>query len=401
MPNSTHTNKNTPFAPNLTDALKHLPMLADSIFSGKHHARYIEPDVPYHVITRTFQGRCLLTPTRALNNIIAGVIGRAQLLYPHVHLYAYAFLSNHAHLLMQGPPDQMVDFIAFVKREISRRHGRNINWHEAMWNQFVCAALPSPASQVACFKYILGQGVKEGLVRRPEDWPGVHVAKQYVGRNPQPLNGEWFNGTDAAIVRAHAKYIENRRKERKLAKAEKHTQKNNKKSNGHQHNPSSAKLDLTQFKTTYQVRVEPLPPWADLSEADYRAQVVQLCKEITHEACVARKGAPVLGVQGILKTPIDQAFNIVVPAWLEGRRSILCWSAVDNGETEKYVERYWAHQRAFREASDAYLAGQDDVRFPPLAFKPMVSEVRLMQRRLARLVQQQQAMRERVAPGPS
>ncbi len=387
--------------PSLADARKHMPVFAESIFSGKHHARYIEPDTPYHVITRTFQGRCLLTPTRKLNEIIAGVIGRAQLLCPHVRLYAYAFLSNHAHLLMQGPPDEVVDFIAFVKREISRRHGRNIDWREAMWGQYVCAALPSAASQISCFKYILSQGVKEGLVRRPEEWPGVHVAKQFVGRNPKPLTGTWFNGTDAAIAKAHLKFIEKRREARKEAKAAKLAKKKSqkqKKAHKQKHEP---KLDLTQFKTTHTVRVEPLPPWAELSAAYYRTQVVQLCKEVTKEAHEARKGAPVLGVQGIMETPIDQSFNLELPAWLEGRNSLLCWTAVDNGETEKYIERYWSHQRAFREASDAYLAGQLDIRFPPLAFRPVLSEVRLMRARMAAIAQQAQVTREAVASVPS
>ena len=46
-------------------------------FAGRHHARYFRPDVPYHIISRVFQGRFLLRPGARLNSVIAGVIGRA------------------------------------------------------------------------------------------------------------------------------------------------------------------------------------------------------------------------------------------------------------------------------------------------------------------------------------
>jgi len=363
----------------LPDALKNLPVFVGSIFSGKHQARYVKSDVSYHVITRAFQGRCLLTPTPKLNSIIAGVIGRAQKLYPNVRLYAYAFLSNHAHLLMQAPPDEFVGFIGFVKREISRRHGQAINWHDAMWSQYVYAALPSPASQIACFKYVLSQGVKEGLVRRAEEWPGVHVAKQFVGTNPQALSGTWFDGTAAAINRARERY----KAKRRAAKA-KASKPDKKATRPKRCDAKKLKMDPRSFEATYTVEVTQLPPWAELSAADYRAQVAQLCDEVAKEAYVARKGKPVLGKRAILSTPIDTAFDLVVPPWLEGRKSLICWVGLDNGETEKYIEEYWEQQRWFRAASDAYLAGDLTAAFPPWAFRPVVSEIRLRQLRRSR-----------------
>ena len=68
------------------------------LFVGRHHARFHTSDVPYHVISRVFQGRCLLVPSAPLNRSIYGVLGRAQTLWPHVKLFAYAFMSNHMHL---------------------------------------------------------------------------------------------------------------------------------------------------------------------------------------------------------------------------------------------------------------------------------------------------------------
>ncbi len=50
---------------------------SDPVWQGYHHARVHEPDVVYHVVSRAYQGRWLLTPDKHFNDIAAGVLGRA------------------------------------------------------------------------------------------------------------------------------------------------------------------------------------------------------------------------------------------------------------------------------------------------------------------------------------
>src|SRR5215217_8598201 len=52
------------------------------------------------VTTRTIQSRLLLTPTPQLNRIIIGALARAGRRYK-VGVVAFAFLSNHFHLLVR------------------------------------------------------------------------------------------------------------------------------------------------------------------------------------------------------------------------------------------------------------------------------------------------------------
>ena len=52
------------------------------------------------VTVRTVQSRLLLRPGPAVNQIILGVLGRAQRLYP-VRCVSVVFLSNHWHALLQ------------------------------------------------------------------------------------------------------------------------------------------------------------------------------------------------------------------------------------------------------------------------------------------------------------
>jgi len=51
------------------------------------------------VTVRTIQARFLLRPSVALNEIILGVLGRAQRLHG-VEIVAFCFLSGHFHMLV-------------------------------------------------------------------------------------------------------------------------------------------------------------------------------------------------------------------------------------------------------------------------------------------------------------
>jgi len=52
------------------------------------------------VTSRTLHGRLLLRPSREVNDMIAGALGRAQRRY-EVEIVCYVFLSNHYHLLVR------------------------------------------------------------------------------------------------------------------------------------------------------------------------------------------------------------------------------------------------------------------------------------------------------------
>jgi len=45
----------------------------------------------------------------------------------------------------------------------------------------------------ARLKYLLGHGVKEGLVARPQDWPGAHVVRALV--QDEEVTDLWFDRT--------------------------------------------------------------------------------------------------------------------------------------------------------------------------------------------------------------
>ena len=50
-----------------------------------------------------------------------------------------------------------------------------------------------PAAQVDRLRYVLSNGVKEGLVARVEDWPGISLVKNVL--SGEPVRGTWFDRT--------------------------------------------------------------------------------------------------------------------------------------------------------------------------------------------------------------
>ena len=65
-------------------------------------ARYFAKGVPYHITSKTLRGEFFLQPSALVNDIIKGVLARAQKLWPALSLYAFVFLANHFHWLLDG-----------------------------------------------------------------------------------------------------------------------------------------------------------------------------------------------------------------------------------------------------------------------------------------------------------
>ena len=90
--------------------------------------RFVPADALVEVTCRTLHGRFLLRPSRNLNEIVLGILGRAVRLYG-MKLCAFVYLSNHAHLLLR-PADaqQLARFMGFVNGNLAKEAGRLHRW---------------------------------------------------------------------------------------------------------------------------------------------------------------------------------------------------------------------------------------------------------------------------------
>jgi REP element-mobilizing transposase RayT len=198
------------------------------------------------VTCRTIHGRFLLRPSRRLNEVIAGVLGRALSMYS-VRLHAPVFLSNHYHMLLSVPDARtLAVFMNYFNSNVAREAGRLADWRERFWSRRYQAIPVSdePEAQIARLEYILAHGVKEGLVSHPFDWPGLHCAEALAkGRR---IEGVWIDRTKSYNARRAREAMKQR-----------------------------------DVESRYEVSLEPLPCWAHLDEAEYRRRIVEIIDRIT------------------------------------------------------------------------------------------------------------------------
>ena len=283
------------------------------------------------VSCRTVQSRYLLRPSPALNEILLGVLGRAQRLYP-VEICSFSFLSNHYHMhLWVTDAKQMADFMWYFQTNAAREVAELTGWKDKVWARRYDAIPVSdePAAQVDRLRYVLAQGVKEGLVARVEDWPGINMAGAIL--EGKPLQGTWFDRTAEYRARQRGEDSEPRR-----------------------------------FASEETVVLSQLPCWRHLSPEAYRERIAGLIREIEADAVAERKltGREPLGREAILRqhphTQPNQTKKSPCPLF----------HAASKAARQGLREAYGRFLAAFREAAEKLKAGDRLARFPDGCFPP-------------------------------
>jgi putative transposase len=290
--------------------------------------RYCPPQSLVEVTCRTFQNRRLLRPTPEVRDLILGIVGRAQRRYP-IEIHALVFLSTHYHLLVTAPDALLLSrFVGYLNSNVAREIGRLTGWRDHFWGRRYQAILVSSeeAAQVSRLYYLLAQGVKEGLVVDPRDWPGVHCAGALLGE--AELRGTWHDRS--------REYEAKRSRSRSPAAGE--------------------------FTTQELVVLTPLPCWSHLDLAARTARVRELVGAIVEAGRVERCGRPVLGAKAVMaQEPASRA-----PA-VEHRPAPWIHAAT-RAVREQYRAAYRLFDEAFQTAAEALRAGNRLARFPEGSF---------------------------------
>lgn len=283
------------------------------------------------VTCRTIQGRLLLRPAPALDEILIGTIGRAQRRYGVV-IHALYFLSNHYHLLISVQnARQLARFMGFINSKIAREAGRIYEWKEKFWGDRYHAIPISdePEAQIGRLCYVLSQGVKEGLVARPQDWPGVHCVEALL--EGKSLKGLWYDRT--AEGRARRKGLDYQTKD---------------------------------FAEEEEIVFTPLPCWAHLPAEEYRQRIAELIRSIEQEAEAERRatGQQPLGPEQIYRQHPHQT-----PTRSKKSPAPLVHAA-SRAVRRRFQEAYRLFLNAYRAASEKLRAGDRDAVFPEGCFPP-------------------------------
>jgi hypothetical protein len=200
--------------------------------------------------------------------MIVGVLCRAQQLHG-VKIHALVFASNHYHMLISvESAQQLSHFMKFVNGFIAERANRMLGRSGAFWQRRFSATLVSGdgLTQRWRLRYLLAHGVKERLVARAVDWPGVSTLRWLL--KGEPLRGKWTDYTKASRA------------------------------------GRAARKKMADFETDYELRLDPLPTWRHTPERTWRGYVEELLGLIhaEHDVDRAERGGEVLGVERVLAT---------------------------------------------------------------------------------------------------
>lgn len=293
--------------------------------------RFIPPGSLVEITCRTVQGRLLLRPSPISNEVIVGVLARAARLYP-VDVHAFAFLSNHYHLLLTVPNAQrLAAFMGYLNSNLAREVGRLVRWREKFWGRRYQAIVVSqePEAQIERLAYLLAHGAKEGLVASPRDWPGAHAARALLAQ--RVVSGRW-----------HDRTLEYRARRKELP------------------------LDPNTFVEREQLRLVPLPCWSTLDSETHRTRVEELIRSI-EESCRERlreEEREPLGVAAVLRQNPHLEPNRV----RRGPAPLV--HAASREVRHAFRAAYRRFVESFLDAANLLKRGVFDVEFPAGAFPP-------------------------------
>lgn len=291
--------------------------------------RLFVPGLGYFVTARCCQARLLMRPSCETNEVLGGVLARAVRLM-HVEVFAFSFQSNHLHLLVRAPRGNLSKFMQYVLANVARKIGWLVRWRGTFWERrYSAEPVLDDEALVERLRYTLAQGVKDGLVRRCRDWPGLSCLRMLVRGSRRTFlwfgwSKRWRARSDqAATDRFHPRW------------AERET------------------LELTV-----------LPHWAHVSRRHRARRVLELVRAIERQAEGVHER--VLGRAGVLSQHPHHR-----PSRPKRSPRPHCHATRANVR-RAFIEGYHAYVASFRAASARWRRGELGAEFPLGAVKPFV-----------------------------
>jgi REP element-mobilizing transposase RayT len=291
--------------------------------------RHFDPQTIYFISSRTLQSRLLMVPRKKTNELIGGILARA-VRQCEVELFAYVFMSNHFHAMVRAPSAiAMSEFMQRLQSTIAVKVGRLVRWRGRFFaRRYSAEPIVDEGAQVERLRYILRHGVKEGLVAKVKEWPGLscfHALLDEGRASPQ----RWRNWTRRGKLELNEGIKIGRFSDDCPSESE--------------------SLTLT-----------PLPCWKELTAQQRSRLVEEFVAEIDSSApSKSRGGAKRVLAQDPHGCPTHTKHT---PRPLVHASSRALWVEA--------VERYRAVVDAYRRAAHRWLAGVLEVEFPPHCMRP-------------------------------
>ncbi|MBA2661669.1 MAG: hypothetical protein H0U74_05200 [Bradymonadaceae bacterium] len=161
--------------------------------------RIQEEKTIYFVTNRCLQQRMFLVPTDEVNRIVLAWLGRAVAVHG-VKLLFFVFMSNHFHLGVLAPKENLERFMAYFQgnlaKSLNRLHGRS---GPIFGRRYSAEPILDDASLLDKMLYTLQNPVKADLVEHPAQWPGVSSWSSHM--SGAPLDAVWTDGAQLRRLR--------------------------------------------------------------------------------------------------------------------------------------------------------------------------------------------------------
>ena len=288
------------------------------------------------ITLRTVGARFLLKPSEELNESIVGVLARAQRIY-EVPVHAIVFMSGHYHLLISVEDAcQMARFMNYVNGNLATEAGRFNDWREKFWGRRYQGIVVSSeeSKQAERMRYVLSHGCKEGLVAKPQDWPGVNAVQALL--DGTPLKGLWFDRSRESDARTRGKAFHR-----------------------------------LEFATVETLELAPLPCYQHLSTIAYRSWIAEVVVDIEKETAARHKleeTSPLGAALALAVSPHDR------PAHPKKSWAPLFHVAAKTVRRE-LMEAYRWFVAAYWEAAEKLRKGDLSAAFPPGSFIPSLAMI--------------------------
>lgn len=156
--------------------------------------RHVAADRYYMLTNRCALGQFVMRPDEETKRILKGCLARAVDKYD-VELVCFVFLSNHFHLIARFPARNMSEFMGEFQSQIASRLNDHRDRDGTVFpERYDDKALLDARVLEDKIAYVLNNPVKDGLVPRATDWPGVSSLELHA--EDEPLVGKWLDGKE-------------------------------------------------------------------------------------------------------------------------------------------------------------------------------------------------------------
>ncbi|MBM4316624.1 MAG: hypothetical protein FJ116_04000 [Deltaproteobacteria bacterium] len=131
---------------------------------------------PYHVTSRSNNKEWFYIPTEEVWNIFSSCLLKVAQDY-RVHHFAFVLMSNHFHLILETPCENLGDVMRDLLTNISKNIQKPANRiNHVFGGRYKWSLLDSPYATAYVLKYVLRNPIRAGVVERAENYPFSSLA---------------------------------------------------------------------------------------------------------------------------------------------------------------------------------------------------------------------------------